>query len=112
MIESPFLTVNRVIAEPVNTFDELRIIAHDAKHLSAVDRDAIRRGADELESAQRVLLVTHVQLLETQHQLIAVNDQLIQRTKDLNAVKPSTMWTLSAASGSIPIRGWPVVKGN
>lgn len=108
MIESAFVTVNRVISEPSNTFDELRIIAKDAQHLSAIDRDAISRGADELESILRAFFVQGMQLIEMQQRLIAVNERLLQRDADMMALRHPKFPSLSL-NFTAPLVGWPIV---
>lgn len=77
MMESPFQTVNRVLNEPSNGFDDLRIIARDQKSLTSQERQLIKDAADELETSQKTLIQIYSQLVETQQKLIAVNDQMI-----------------------------------
>ena len=74
MLESPFSTVNNVLNEQSNGYDDLRIIAKDR---GGKDRELIEAAADELETSQRTLVQTYAQLVETQQRLIAVNDQLL-----------------------------------
>ena len=100
MIESPFLTISRVLGEPVNGFDDLRIIARDSRSLSATERGLIEAAADELEFSQRAHMATLAQLLEAQQRLIAVNDRLIAATADLMAERiknaPKVAWSISS----------------
>lgn len=77
MTESPFATIGRIISEPSNAFDDLRIIAGGPARLDTPAREIIRSAADELEATQRAYRATLEQLVETQRRLIAVNDQLI-----------------------------------
>lgn len=79
-----------------DTFDELRIIAKDARGLASDDRAVIVRAADELEHAWRTLVATQAQLIEQQHRRIAVNEQLItarQRIAYLSFYDPRA-WTV------------------
>jgi len=85
--ESAFTAIARVIGEPANGFDNLRIIAKDTARTMAVDRETIRSAADELEASQRAHLATHRQLIETQQKLIAVNERLLESERQLLAVK-------------------------
>lgn len=80
-MESPFLTVSRIIAEPANAFDDLRIIASSGTRLDTPTREIIRSAADELEATQKALVATQCQLIEAQARLIAVNEQLIEARK-------------------------------
>ena len=74
MLESPFSTVNQVLNETSNGYDDLRIIAKDR---GGKDRQLIEAAADELETSQRTLMQTYAQLVETLQKLVAVNDQLL-----------------------------------
>src|ERR1700677_1768756 len=78
MTESAFVTVNNIIAEQTNVVEELSIIAKDERHLKAADRDALIRGADELETAQRSCAFVYAALLDTQRQLAAVSEKLTE----------------------------------
>lgn len=95
MMESPFATTSRILAESSNAFDELRIIAGENNKLPPADRAIIRRAADDLESSYRALGLTHLQLIETQQRLIAVNDQLIQARKAALPAQPHPKWSMS-----------------
>lgn len=95
MIESPFVATSRILAENANSFDELRIIAGENNKLPPADRATIRRAADDLESSYRALGLTHLQLIETQQRLIAVNDQLIQARKATLPAQPRSRWSMS-----------------
>lgn len=81
MTESIFAVTSRVLNEPSNSFDVVRIIAKDAK-LNKEDRASLYYAADELEAAQRALIICSHQLIETQARLIAVNDRLIEELKN------------------------------
>ena len=74
MLESPFSTVNQVLNETSNGYDDLRIIAKDR---GGKFRVLLQAAADELETSQRTLVQTYAQLVETQQKLVAVNDQLL-----------------------------------
>lgn len=78
MIESSFATINRVINEPSNSSDLLRIIAGELK---GQDRQSVLLAAEELELAQRVLTATSLELIETRQRLIAVNERLIEERR-------------------------------
>jgi hypothetical protein len=58
-------------------FDELRIIAKDARGLPTTDREVLVRAADELENAYRMLVSTQACLIESQARQIALNDALL-----------------------------------
>ncbi len=77
MKESPFTTVSRAASEPVNAFDDLRVIAKDGGRIDAFVRDRLNAAADELEQAQLLLISTQRALMESQAARIALNDRLI-----------------------------------
>jgi hypothetical protein len=81
MTQSPFVTTAHVLNEASNSFDVLRIIAKDTRGLGSAERESIRQAADELEDAQRRLIKVYFDLQQTQQQLIAVNEQLIEARK-------------------------------
>ena len=83
MKPSPFIVTSAILAEHSNAFDELRILAKDEPQLSAESRETIRNAADELEAAQRSLVLCHAELIETRNRLIASNDQMISLRKKL-----------------------------
>ena len=82
-MESPFAVTSQILGEQSNAFDDLRIIARDRKGLSSTDKMLLEAAANELETAHRAHLITHIQLIETQQRLIAVNDQLIAARRDI-----------------------------
>lgn len=86
MSESPFMTINKVLTEESNGFDDLRMIAKDQKFLSVQERHLIKSAADELEISQRTLVQVYGQLVETQQKLIAVNDKLIAANRSKASV--------------------------
>jgi hypothetical protein len=75
-MESPFATLNAIIGEPTNPVDELRIIAKDGGRLTEMDRDALRRGADEFENMQRALTHCYAEVLELRQKAQALTDRL------------------------------------
>jgi hypothetical protein len=79
-MESPFTTTSRIINEPSNSFDVLRIIAGEQR-ITDADRQSIRDAADELEGAYRALIQTTNSLIEANQKIIALNDQLIAARK-------------------------------
>lgn len=89
----------------IDTFDELRIIAQDGSWLDAADRATIARGADELETAYRMLISTQAILIETQQRQIATNERLIEVTRKgmpgisasvpVTLVKSRNVWRVS-----------------
>jgi hypothetical protein len=81
MSKSPFDAIHAVITEPSNTFDVVRIIAKDARGLDSADRESLRRAADELEQAQRLLILTQVALIEAQQRQIATGERLLELRK-------------------------------
>ena len=83
MKPSPFVVTSAILAEHSNAFDELRILAKDEPQLSKESRETIRNAADELEAAQRSLVLCHAELIETRNRLIASNDQMIALRKQL-----------------------------
>jgi hypothetical protein len=74
MFESPFTATSKVLNEPTNGYDDLRIIAKDR---GGMDRLLIEAAADELEDTQRSLLQVYAQLVEAQQKLIAANDVIL-----------------------------------
>ncbi len=76
-MESPFQTVSRIISEPSNGFDDLRIIATSGTKLDKPTRALIAAAADELEQTQRMLVSTQAALIEAQAQLMALKDRLL-----------------------------------
>lgn len=74
MIESPCHTINKLLNESSNGYDDLRIIAKDR---GGMDRALIESAADELETSQRSLVQVYAKLIETQQKLIAANDQIL-----------------------------------
>lgn len=94
------------LAGPVNTFDELRIIAKDAP-LKSDDREVLRRAANELEEALRFILVQNAYVIETQQHFLAVNDQLLAARKQLKAfVDPVLAASLSPKPAyAVTVRG-------
>lgn len=83
MMESPFVTVSKIISEPVNGYDDLRIIANDTNRLDKATRHIIAECADELEMSMRSLLVVHVELIEAQRKIIALNEALLESRRAL-----------------------------
>lgn len=73
-----------------DTFEELRIIAKDARGMDKIDRDVLRRAADELEDTWRKLAATQADLIESQAKRIALTEQIISfNMKELGLV-PNT----------------------
>ena len=72
----------QAFAELPNGFDELRIIAKDETRLTRQDRDTINRCADELEEYQEKLVAALQQLIETNSRYMALNDRMIEITKN------------------------------
>lgn len=58
-------------------FDELRIIANDARGLPSADRETIKRAAEELEQVSAALVLTQAHLIKEQRRRIAVNEALL-----------------------------------
>jgi hypothetical protein len=110
-VESPFVTVSKILNEPVNTFDDLRIIAKDCKGLSDADKEIIASAADELEASLRGHLETCTKLVKTQARLIAVNDRLLDVTADLiEARKLRNMPFPNVTPSLYPQGNWPWPK--
>lgn len=101
MTESPFVTIHNIVCEPANAVAELRIIARDEHRLADRDREAIVRGADELELAQRAAALTYAQLLEARQHLAAATDRL----NALQARAPLIM-TLGPVALTVQSNGW------
>jgi hypothetical protein len=93
VIESAFVTTNRIINETSNSFDVLRIIAGEMK---GPDRESLLTAADELEMTQRAFVLASIDLVETRQRLIAVNDQLIE------ARRSPAQWSMSGNLRVIP----------
>ena len=87
MMESPFVTTSKILNEPSNFFDDLRIIASGSSRLDTPTRDIIRAAADELEATQKALIDTQMALIEAQAKLIALNERLLE-------IKRSVPWNL------------------
>lgn len=100
-IESPFVTTSRIINEPTNAFDDLRIIATSGERLDRPTRAIIANAADELEATQKLLLATQVKLIEVQGRLIAVNDQMLV----LRRAGHPTIIPITAMFGSTRLQG-------
>lgn len=96
MSESPFATVSRIINEPANISDDLRIIAGDHGRFTDEKRQILRNAAEELESWQRAYILLQADFIEAQRRLIAVNEQLIESRKS------QPKWSMSGTiSGTI-----------
>jgi hypothetical protein len=109
--ESPFTATARILNEASDGFDNLRIIAKDAAGLSAEDRRNIRAAADELENAQRAHLLTYAQLIETQAQLAASNEMLLETAQKLLQTKKPVFPLfpkLQMSSGWVRVTGYPM----
>lgn len=102
-MESSFSVINRIISEPSNSYDELRIIAKDEKRLSRSDRDCLIDAAENIERLQGALIETSKKLIETEQKLSAVNDQLADANKKISPEKYRTFPNMSARSGPIPM---------
>ena len=96
-----FEQVNQIVSMRSDAFDELRIVAKDAKSLSVSEREVITRAADELEMMTRLLLVTNAALIESQQMRIATNEQLVEARK----ISPPASRKLEVTlfRGTIPI---------
>src|SRR6266436_2419108 len=99
MMESPFETIQKVMAESSNAFDDLRIIAGGPARLDTQARDIIRAAADELENTWRQLVSTQAALIEVQQRLIAVNDRLIEMRADAVRAQETKKPAWSMSSG-------------
>ena len=77
---SAFLDTFAVMADTPNGFDELRIIAQDAR-LSVQDKSTLYRVADELEKYQKDLVIVYGKLIEANQMLLAQQERLIEITK-------------------------------
>lgn len=82
-----------------DTVGELRIIAKDNSRLSAQDREAMNRAADELEQAHRALHATNGALFEANQHRVALNDQI----KDLKRQGANPPKFPSVSSGWMPL---------
>jgi len=88
-MESPIHTINSVLAEPSNGFDDLRIIAGEMR---GRDRAMLESIADELETAQRTVVLVHMELVETRQKLIAANEVILALKR---AALPGVLMSLS-----------------
>jgi hypothetical protein len=101
-------------------FDELRIIAQDSSGLAKMDRDTIRRAADEMESLCKMVIQTNEALIRSQWHHIAVNDQLIKARRHilhLNAelngkAKPGPKWTISSGWVQVTVPSEAVLRND
>ena len=108
MTESSFVSVNKLIAEPVTNQDVLRIIAKDAPRLSTDERETLRSAADEIETLLRAYCLVQNELIETRQHLIATNDQLIATRKQLEQRGQPERWSMS--SGPLRVVGYCPVQ--
>ena len=77
---SAFLDTFAVMADTPNGFDELRIIAQDAR-LSVQDKSTLYRCADEWEKHQKDLVMAYAKLIETNQMLLAQQERLMEIAK-------------------------------
>ena len=106
MIESPFQTINNVLSESTNGFDDLRIIAKDR---GGRDRALIEAAADELETCQRTLIRVYGQLQEAQQKLLAANEQIIElKATQLFNLRAKTYQNLPFTGVHMTIQGVPL----
>lgn len=75
MIEPAHVTMNRVLNEPSNGYDDLRIIAKDNRHLSPMERQLLSSAADELEMTSGVLVKMYAELVEARARLVAIAER-------------------------------------
>jgi hypothetical protein len=76
-MESPFVTVSKILSEPSNGLDDLRIIADSGTRLDTPTRELILAAALEMENNQRLLWQMQEKLTETLARMMALNDQLL-----------------------------------
>lgn len=77
-----------------DTSEELRIIARD-RRLATVDREAIKRGAEELDQAYRALVLTQQELILSQQKRMALTEVIMGGNippKPLNAYFTPMYW--------------------
>ncbi len=91
MNESPYVTTSRIINEPSNLSDDLRIIADSGTRLDTPTRAIIRQAAELLDESQRMIINTNARLIETQRQWLATNEQLIEARKVAGHAEPIGM---------------------
>lgn len=83
-----------------DAWDEVRIIAIDAP-LKSADRAMLCQAADEFAILARDYLIMQSQLIESQAQRIALNDQLIE----IRRKKPqSNKWSYSSGWMKVEIK--------
>ncbi len=102
-----FEMVNATINMPTSVSDELRIIAKDARGMSAQDRDVLRRGAEELELSNRSLALCYAMWLEANQELAAVRDRLPKTAPAIG------FYSMSYSTGPQPMGlspGWQPAK--
>lgn len=81
-MESPFQTTHAIISEPVNSFDDIRIIAGGGSgRLTRADRDILRAAAEESAGFARAYVFVNAKLEEAQAQIAALRDQLADARK-------------------------------
>jgi hypothetical protein len=78
-----FEEIQALIREESLISDELRIIASDA-HLCPADRASLVNGAAMIERMLQNYSAVHAALMETQRQLIATQERLIEANRMLS----------------------------
>lgn len=104
MMESPYVTVNRVLSEPVNAADDLRIIATSGTKLDRPTREIVANAAEELEATQRLLIATQQALSESLHIRAALTERLseVYREPGIGLVIPGPLSMTYAPLKVIP----------
>jgi hypothetical protein len=79
--------LNEIMAESADPVMVMRILARDGGHVRLDDRDALIRGADELESARKWFSLADAKIIEAQQELAAAREKIAQLQK------PAVSWT-------------------
>lgn len=74
--------------------DELRIIATETGRLSASDRAAIARAANDLEEAINRAISLDARLLEANAHRVALTDQLAAERGKIAQAEPAQPWSM------------------
>jgi hypothetical protein len=67
----------------IDTCDELRIIAHDNRHLAAWEREVLTGAAESLETAMRAFLTMQMKFNEATAANVALNERLRESRRSM-----------------------------
>lgn len=76
MIESPYITLGKIISEDIALPEGLEIVASEAKGLGVNDREMLREAAEEIRNARKQAIAQAQKILELEAQLGAAADRI------------------------------------